>query len=383
MITSSYSVAFLLQAVLSGVVSLAGLAGTIALLLASRTSRSAVEQTQGEERVLLLSSTLIGLLAIRLASWFGFYGLLESYVPQIPGAMCPFGVADATPDESFVLQASRMSVFVVGGCWLSSHALHQRSPRRAARQNVVRLAVPLFVLLLFDAASDLRFLLARREGVHVSCCSTVRETGFGPASLRRTPGGSGQSEGAGTAALFGLGGLFAALCGLLQTRWIAETFNSISRGSGGVSVALKTRLLTSQRGKGAGGKGEFYDVVQVPPIRMLSQVPWLGLWLAAALGLGFLVVAYSVYTEHLSTRLLGLPYHRCPYELLTRTPDFLIIAFLVLLGAVAPLWALSVSWISRELTDVVHTVKHGLLRLSTSGTVIALLMIATHLVMAP
>ncbi|MSO21676.1 MAG: hypothetical protein EXQ58_00170 [Acidobacteria bacterium] len=338
MIVNSYTVIFLFQALLSFILALIGLTGTIAIVSTSRIEITPIEDMKRDQRVLLLGSVLICLLAIRLASWFGFYWLMESYVSQIPGAMCPFGVADATPTESLMLQASRLMVLVAGGCWLSFYALHRLSQEGALHNRVVRLTVPFFLLLLFDSVADLRFLTARRDGVQVSCCTTVREMRFGPGSLLENPPERDQPKSPGTAALFLLGGLLACLCELLQTR-------------------LKpTQSLALGR---------------------------LGLMGVATLGLGFLGVAYSVYTEHLSPRLLGLPFHRCPYELLTRTPDFLIIAFLILLGGLGPLWALSVSLLSGRLTNISQVVRRSLLRLSVSGTVIALLMIATHLSMAP
>lgn len=339
MILNFYTVVFLFQAVLSLILAVICLVGTIVMLRMSSSQGGITsgEQMKRDQRVLLLGSVLTCLLTIRLMSWFAFYGLMESYVPQVIGAMCPFGVANASPTQSLILQTSRMAVLVAGGCWLSFCAVHWLSREGALYKVVIRLAVPLLLLVVFDSVADLRFLTARREGVEVSCCTTVRETRFSLSNLPGTSSEETQPTGT-TTGLFLIAGILVCLCWVLQRRLDPKLSPALGR---------------------------------------------LGLMGVSTLGLGFLQIAYAVYTEDLSPRLLGLPFHHCPYELLTRTPDFLIIGLLVLVGGLAPLWALSISLLPGRLVNISQMVTSGLLRLSVSGTTIALLMIAIHLGMAP
>ena len=301
----------------------------------SRETPSRPGRKQPMHFLLLLSSTLVCLLAIRLLSWLGYFWLLESYVPQIPGAMCPFGVAAATPEESRILQWSRLAVLIVGGGWVCFYAALWVSRRLALGKIVTGLAVPLLLLIAFDCVADVRFTAAKREGVAVSCCTTVRETPYLPSSLPAAESSDIAQHQPTLAGLFVLGSILAGLGWKLPSwlrRWAAP---------------------------------------RAEPLVLLAL---------AALGLYFLQAAHGALTEVLSPRLLGLPFHRCPFELVTRTPDFALIALLALVGGIAPLWACALSLLSKETSQTVRT---ALLRGSASALTIALLMVATHWVLAP
>ena len=301
----------------------------------SREAPSGPGRKQPQHFLLLLSSMLVCLLAIRLLSWLGYYWLLESYVPHIPGAMCPFGVAAATPEESRILQWSRLAVLVGGVGWVSFYAAHWVSRRQTPHKPVAGAAVPLLLLIAFDCAADLRFTAAKREGVAVSCCTTVRETPWLPSNLPAAESSDIAQHQPTLASLFVLGGILA-----------------------GLGWALPNRLRR-------------WAAPRAEPVILL---------VLTALGLYFLQVAHGAYSEVLSPRLLGLPFHRCPFELLTRTPDFALIALLALVGGIAPLWACALSLFSWGTSQAVRS---ALLQGSASGLTIALLMVATHWGLAP
>ncbi len=288
-----------------------------------------------DHRLLLLGSVLICLLAIRLLSWLGFFWLMESYVAHVPGAMCPFGVDAATPGESRTLQWSRLAVFFAGGGWVSFYAVHWLSRKQAFHKSLVGLAVPLLLLVAFDCVADLRFTTAKREGVEVSCCTTVRETPSIPSNLPANASSDFQQNPPALTRLFLLGAVLAGL------GWV----------------------LSNLLGK--------WDSPKAAPL----VLPGL-----SVLGLYFLLIAYGDYVAVISPRLLGLPFHRCPFELVTRTPDFALIALLSLLGGFAPLWACCLATLSSGPSQVVRS---ALLRLSASGVTIALAMVATHWGLAP
>ena len=301
----------------------------------SRQTFSGPGRKQPMNFLLLLSSMLVCLLAIRLFSWLGYFWLLESYVPHIPGAMCPFGVVAATPEESGILQWSRLAVLVVGGGWMSFYAAHWVSRRLALGNIVAGVAVPLLLLIAFDCVADFRFTVAKRNGVAVSCCTTIRETPFLPSSLPVAESSDIEQPQPNLASLFVLGGILAGL-GWTLPNWLRR-----------------------------------WAAPRAEPFILLAL---------ATMGLYFLQVAHGAYTEVLSPRLLGLPFHRCPFELVTRTPDFALIALLALVGGIAPLWACALSLFSKENSQVVRT---ALLHGSSSILTIALLMIATHWGLAP
>lgn len=337
MILNFNTAVFLSQAGLSLLLVLACI-GVLAAILrhaGSRQTPSGPGRKQPMNFLLLLSSMLACLLAIRLLSWLGYYWLLESYVPHIPGAMCPFGVAAATPEESKILQWSRLAVLIVGGGWVSFYAAHWVSRRQALDKTVAGVAVPLLLLIAFDCVADIRFTAAKREGVAVSCCTTIRETPFLPSSLTAAEASDISHHRPTLAGLFVLGGILAGL-GWTLPNWL---------------------------GRWAAPRAE--------PLILLAL---------AALGLYFLQVAHVAHADVLSPRLLGLPFHRCPFELVTRTPDFALIALLALLGGIAPLWACALSLLSKETSQTVRT---ALLRGSASVLTIALLMVATHWGLAP
>ncbi len=337
MILNFNTAVFLGQAVLSLLLVLAcfGVLTAIFRHAGSRQTPSGPGRKQPMNFLLLLSSMLACLLAIRLLSWLGYFWLLESYVPHIPGAMCPFGVAAATPEESGKLQWSRLAVLVVGGGWASFYAVHWVSRRQALGNIVAGVAVPLLLLIAFDCVADVRFTAAKREGVAVSCCTTVRETPFLPSSLPAVESSDIAQLQPNLASLFILGGILAGL-GWALPNWLRS-----------------------------------WAAPRAEPLILLAL---------AALGLYFLQVAHGALTEVLSPRLLGLPFHRCPFELVTRTPDFALIALLALVGGIAPLWACALSLFPKGTSQAVRT---ALLQGSASVLTIALLMVATHWVLAP
>ncbi len=336
MILNFNTAVFLAQACLSLILVLACL-GVVLLILRRLAARGnpSFEGYRQPGRHLLLGSALVCLLAIRLLSWLGFYWLMESYVPHIPGTMCPFGVEAATPGESQILQWSRLAVLVAGGGWMSFYAVHWLSRKQTSHRLLAESAGPLLLLMAFDCVADLQFTTAKREGVAVSCCTTVRETPSVPSNLPDDASTEVQPSQSTLVNLFVLGGILAGL------GWGLSTFLE------------KWGTPTTAR---------------------------LGLLGLSALGLYFLQIAYGAYVEVISPRLLGLPFHRCPFELVTRTPDFALIALLSLVGGVAPLWAAFLSVLSSGPSQVVQS---ALLRLSASGITIALVMVATHLGLAP
>ena len=337
MILNFNTAVFLGQAGLSLILVLAcfGVLSAIYRYPGSRETPSSPRRQQSNHFLLLLSSMLVCLLAIRLLSWLGYFWLMESYVPHIPGAMCPFGVAAATPAESRILQWSRLAVFVAGGGWVSFYAVHWLSRRQALHNLVAGLAVPLLLLIAFDCAADVRFTAAKREGVAVTCCTTVREAPFLPSNLPAAESSDIAQSQPTLASLFVLGGILA-----------------------GLGWALPNLLRR-------------WEAPRAEPMILL---------VLAALGLYFLQVAHGAYSEVLSPRLLGLPFHRCPFELVTRTPDFALIFLLALVGGIAPLWACALSLFSKGTSQAVRST---LLKGSASGLIIALLMVATHWGLAP
>ena len=74
---------------------------------------------QGFENKAYLSLLLaIVLLGIRIIDWPIFYATLASYIPDITGAMCIYGVTQVAPNITKPMEVLKPFVFFLIGLWL-------------------------------------------------------------------------------------------------------------------------------------------------------------------------------------------------------------------------------------------------------------------------
>jgi hypothetical protein len=299
MIINKYSVLMIFMASL-GLVLAAVLAAT-ALVVAVRIRRSRSERDDSLAERFLHLATLVATvcLPILILNSAIFYATLASFVPEVPGAMCIYGVTRVMPSTTVFIQiAVPIAIFVLGAWLLLEHARRQ-SGTRARRLAGIFVLVFTAGLVAAVNGAELYYVFSMNSLNEVSCCSRggeqsgpeLRPAAYYlpwdmPAADRRTA----------LSVVFFTAVPFLALWLLWRTR---------------------SRVL--------------------PPssIGMMEN----GTLLIAAIGLAF--VSVLAFSEVLSPLLMRLPFHHCVYCLLSngQAPDAPLIVGNLAIGIFAAGWA--------------------------------------------
>jgi hypothetical protein len=276
-----------------GAAFVAAVSGAVALAAAVAALRSAVAATRGalraetprrdedrEARAMalgaLLATTAIVLRCLAIPI---HYAVLESYVPALAerGVMCAYGASEVQRELVLAVELSGpLAVFALGA-WL----VRARAAAVATRRGPAAWGLVLAGLLAVAASGvELAHLFADKGTRPVSCCSTL--TG---ATAVAVAGGA---------------------------RLIASPFSApaLFVAVQAISLALAER---SRRGRGRG-------------------------WALAAFAPLQLAVAVAFGRDVLAPEVLGLPYHRCAYELVTGTLALGPAALFALAAALAAAW---------------------------------------------
>ena len=138
-----------------------------------------------EDRSYLVLLILVIVLMMRLINWPLFYATLQSFIPDLEGAMCIFGTTQVKPGLTRFLEFLKpINFFLIGG-WLILHHL-DRSTKTSPlmRRKLLFLSgISLFVLL--DSFGDLFLMIGITPESLVSCCTTVTDISSRP--TRTTP----------------------------------------------------------------------------------------------------------------------------------------------------------------------------------------------------
>lgn len=152
-------------------------AGLLALNLAVRLKRSSTPEDRAliEDRSHLAVLVAVVVLGIRLFNWPLYYATLQSFVPDIEGAMCIFGVTQVQRTLTGISELLKpVSFFVIGG-WLALHFLDQQTRTSALMgRKLLVLSVTAFVVVL-DSSLDIAQMLTISPDRIVSCCTTVTD----------------------------------------------------------------------------------------------------------------------------------------------------------------------------------------------------------------
>jgi hypothetical protein len=270
------------------------LVGVSAVLLADLGAPSSEVVRRRREDLLHLCLVLVLVLAsLRLMSWPILLGFLESMVEQVHGAMCAFGVARLHPGLIESLHWKKTLVLAGLGGWVA--VFSGLRLMRDGRVHLVKLLVLLgtgMVLFGLEASDEISWLLySWSGGTRVSCCTTVIDLASSAA-----PGSAGAGHPGGPSVLGPLVVLLAA------------------------SLAVG-RILG--RNGGPPGKTTF----------------WLLSTAHLAVAVPLVPLGLRVLTSDIGPFVMGLPHHRCLYELVCRTPDFALILALASLAPATAVWA--------------------------------------------
>jgi len=267
----------------------------------TRAATGSVVEGEGAYLVFLLLLTAFGL---RVLAWPITYIALESAVPQVPGAMCIFGVTRLCPLWANLLQVVRPALILCLGGWLALRLAHssfeRRNPGRQRRRSAGEQVLFLFsvVLLIADCVLELIVFLSLRPEQPVYCCGSVYDLPDRFSSL--IPGSL-------------LGAQYAnlilpllTLCGLSCAAVCLAAGCAVLKGVGTSDGRRSMRIAMSA----------------VPPLLLLSLV----------------AVAFFAAMEVITPRLTGLPYHHCLYCLLGKTASGPMMAVALALAVACGVW---------------------------------------------
>jgi hypothetical protein len=255
---------------------------------------AAADRTTAENAGHLAFLLAVTLVLLGVASWPLLYLLLQSYVPEWPGAMCIYGITQVgkgsmgparhLPPLILAIQVMKPLLVFVGGAWYVLYLLDRRTRTAPLLGRLFALLVPLGLLAIADASADLTYaaIPKREEFSAAGCCTTVAESS---ASRFLPPSWVGDAE---------------------RTRLHAAYFTS--------NVLLMLLLAT---GLGYGRPG----------------------WLVVLTAAVNLAVSGVFLVEVVAPTILHLPFHHCAYDLIPDAPEGIAAAGLHLIGTFAAGWS--------------------------------------------
>ena len=172
---------------------------------------------------LILAAVCIAL-AIRLSIVPLYFWTMQSLVPMIPGAMCLWGVFNALPELAWPALGLKFFLPSLYAGWLILAWLNTRCKRNQLVGNLAGLFILITPFLLIDSILDLT-IFTRLTPTQVSCCSSAIDVGPRP-----IPPTIGTLGGQSTILLFFvLSSLLLITTALLsvkrqETEWVARFF---------------------------------------------------------------------------------------------------------------------------------------------------------------
>ena len=291
----------------------------------------------GEERtrledfaylVLLIASVI---LMVRLLSWPLFYGTLNSYVPDIHGAMCVAGVTQIKAGMARLLQTIKPLVFFAVGGWLLLNMLDRTTKTSPLMKRKFLLLSLVSLLVIGDSLGEMVYLFKVKATSSVACCTTIFD---------------------------------------VPTRSSAMIPKSIfGEGYGGMMIPI-------------------YYGSNLAVIGVIGVLIFLGTTSTIALAVAFLLALLNVFLtgicgiERIAPVLMELPFHHCLYCFPRNVPDGAIIMSLFVIGTFSAGWALMLKVIGRssETEESLNRYIKNLLWLSFVGLLSSMIMVSVHLV---
>jgi hypothetical protein len=308
---------------------------------------SAEQREPLEDRCYLLFMMAGLLLWLNVASWPLLYLLLQSYVPEWPGITCIYGVTQIgagsigvsryLPRLLAALQAMKPVLVFLSGAWFVLHLVNRRTRRAPLTGRVLLVLLAAALLATVDAAAEAAYLIIpkKEEFPSAGCCTTAAT---GEADPNRY--------------------LPRALTETHHVAWLYAIYYAVNLG---MAAVLTNGLWRQGR--------------ELPPVRAAL------LTLAA---LATLAVNAVFLTDAAAPRLLHLPYHHCPYDLIAQAPGSVGAVALFLGGCLCVLWASVLVWLGRhpESRPFLAGTVSRLLLIGLLGYLTSLLLMSAELVLA-
>lgn len=270
-------------------------AGVFSFRLAIRRQAAATaqERAEVEKRSHLVLLVAVVVLGIRWFNWPIFYATLQSFIRDIEGAMCIFGVTQVKRVLTGLSEIVKPVSFFLVGAWLLLHHLDQKTETSPLMGRKLLFLGATSIMVAGEGLLDIVLMFQIAPVTLVSCCTTVtdileRPTRLVPRSV--------------------LGAQYKDLLGYGYT----------------ISNVV---LMAALGFLAAGRKGS---------LRPGWQRPATGLLFLYALfnAILFLLTQIEVHAP----RIMGLPFHHCLYCLWQYVPDTILMYLLFALGTSAVGW---------------------------------------------
>jgi uncharacterized membrane protein YiaA len=273
------------------------------ILVARWKAASTVEdKSEVEKRSHLVLLVAVVVLGIRLFNWPLFYAALQSFVPDIDGAMCIFGVTQVKRITTGISEIIKPVSFFLIGAWLLIHLLDQKTETSPLMGRKLLFLSFTALVVIAESLLDVILMFTIAPGTLVSCCTTVTDILERPTRLVPQAALGPQYE-----AVLGYGYyvsniLLMLIVGIYITR---------------IRASSSTRRQTSVAG--------FFFLWAI---------------LNAAL---FVLAQIEVHAP----KIMGLPFHHCLYCLWQYVPDTILMYLLFVLGTSGVGWAFTLALLGR------------------------------------
>jgi hypothetical protein len=290
---------------------------------------AARDREAAADRLHLLTLIVAVLALVRAIAWPHFYYMLESWVPALApqGVMCAYGVTRLRPEMVAALEWGKPALLALLAGWWALAWIERRAGRPLFGRTRAAAAIPLALLAAGDCVLGVAWIAADKLEQPVTCCSQSAGPGSVPIASSTLP--------------FARGGAAALEVALY------------------VALGLLAAALAWRRSRATAGRA-----------------PWS--WLVAALALAHLYFAGGAWLDAVAPRVLGLPYHHCVYEVVTRAPAMGLAAALTIAGSVGLLGAALLGFVRRCAPDAVDSVTRSIERGSAHALLGALAIVAVH-----
>ena len=334
MIVNVFSITMLFIAVLSAALGIFCGIASFSLFLKWGRSLSTEDRTAAEDRAYLVLLVACVVLGIRVLSWPMFYAALHSFVPEVPGAMCIYGVTQVRPGFTKFMQIIKPTVFFLIGAWLLVYLLDRSTKTYPLMRRKFLFLTLVSLVLLVDVGADLRYFTGV-DPAPVFCCTTVYDLPDRP--TEQIPRGVLGSE---------------------YERFMMPAFY----GGNLLLIALTVLMLATRALKTPG-----------PRRKLLLG----GIFVLALFNLP---IFFWTLFEKISPVLMGLPYHHCPYCLMETVFDAPLILTLFIVGSFGLGWAffLEILGSTDETREILPRYLQGVYILSLVGLAGFLLMVSAH-----
>jgi len=175
MILNALSITLLFIGALSVLLAIWGGVSSLALYRKWGRSFTPEEKVSLEDRSYLVLLITVILLVIRLINWPLFYVTLQSFISDIEGAMCIFGVTQVKPGLTRFLEFLKPIIFFLIGGWLILHLLDRSTKTSPLMRRKLLLLSIIALFILIDSFGDLLLMIRIAPESLVSCCTTITD----------------------------------------------------------------------------------------------------------------------------------------------------------------------------------------------------------------